>query len=63
MYHGLNVIASKDIDKEEELTLDYSSFLDEQMEAFVCTCGSPNCRTWIANGKSVPQVKAVKVLN
>ncbi len=60
IYHGLNVIACKDIEKFEELTLDYASFLDEQMEAFVCTCGSPNCRAWISNGKTEEKVKNIK---
>jgi SET domain len=44
IYDGLNVKASKPIKKGEELTLDYSSFLDEHMEPFQCRCGSPNCR-------------------
>lgn len=43
-YDGLNVIATRNILKGEELTLDYASFLDENMEPFNCQCGSPNCR-------------------
>ncbi|MEP7107558.1 MAG: SET domain-containing protein-lysine N-methyltransferase [Ferruginibacter sp.] len=43
-YEGLNVIAFRKILKGEELTLDYASFLDENMEPFNCQCGSPNCR-------------------
>lgn len=42
-YEGLNVIALRDIAKGEELTLNYASFLDENMESFVCQCGSPHC--------------------
>ncbi|TSA43381.1 MAG: SET domain-containing protein-lysine N-methyltransferase [Chitinophagaceae bacterium] len=42
-YDGLNVIATREITKGEELTLDYASFLDEYMEPFNCQCGSPNC--------------------
>jgi len=41
---GLNVIALRNIKKNEELTLDYSQFLDENMEPFNCKCSSPNCR-------------------
>jgi hypothetical protein len=41
---GLNVIALTDIAVNEELTLDYSQFLDENMEPFECKCGSPECR-------------------
>ncbi len=42
-YSGLNVIALRDIKKDEELTLHYASFLDETMEPFNCRCGAPNC--------------------
>lgn len=42
-YEGLNVVALRDIAKGEELTLNYASFLDENMESFVCQCGSPQC--------------------
>ena len=43
-YDGLNVVAIRRISKGEELTLDYASFLDENMEPFNCQCGSPGCR-------------------
>ena len=43
-YKGLNVVANKQIFAGEELTLDYTTFLDENMEAFMCCCGSKNCR-------------------
>ena len=43
-YDGLNVVALRTINRDEELTLDYASFLDEHMEPFKCQCGSPNCR-------------------
>ncbi|MES2775466.1 MAG: SET domain-containing protein-lysine N-methyltransferase [Bacteroidota bacterium] len=54
-YDGLNVIALRHIAKDEELTLDYSSFLDENMEPFECDCGSTNCRGHIA-GKRLNSV-------
>ena len=41
---GLNVVALTDIAVSEELTLDYSQFLDENMEPFECRCGSASCR-------------------
>lgn len=41
---GLNVVALTDISMNEELTLDYSQFLDENMEPFECKCGSSSCR-------------------
>ena len=43
-YRGLDVIALRTIKKDEELTLDYSSFLDHNMESFQCQCGEPGCR-------------------
>lgn len=44
VYDGLNLIALRTIEKEEELTLDYADLLDGTMQSFVCTCGSENCR-------------------
>ncbi len=41
---GLNVVALKNISRNEELTLDYSQFLNETMEPFECKCGSVNCK-------------------
>ncbi len=54
---GLNVIALRSIKKNEELTFDYSQFLDENMEPFECRCGSENCRGTISGvvGNSVSQ--------
>ncbi len=43
-YDGLNVKAVRLIEAGEELTLDYTLFLDENMTAFKCTCSAPNCR-------------------
>lgn len=47
-YDGLNVKVIKPLKKGEELTLDYTSFLDENMEPFICHCGSPECRGLIS---------------
>jgi D-alanine-D-alanine ligase-like ATP-grasp enzyme len=46
-YNGLNVLATREIAKGEELTLDYGSFLDQNMQSFTCTCGAANCRGFI----------------
>lgn len=43
-YEGLNVRATKNIKQGEELTLDYTTFLDKEMETFKCNCGAPNCK-------------------
>jgi D-alanine-D-alanine ligase-like ATP-grasp enzyme len=44
VYNGLNIAAIRDIKKDEELTVDYATFLDKNMEPFHCLCGSENCR-------------------
>ncbi len=49
-YSGLNVIATKEIETGEELTLDYTSFLNKEMESFICNCGAVNCKK-IIQGK------------
>lgn len=52
-YDGLNVIATRDIEPGDELTLDYALFLDETMEPFACQCGSKNCREMIFGTREV----------
>ncbi|MDQ6761313.1 MAG: SET domain-containing protein-lysine N-methyltransferase [Bacteroidota bacterium] len=49
-YAGLNVVASSAIKKGEELTLDYTCFLNNEMESFICNCGTVNCKK-IIQGK------------
>ncbi len=46
-FDGLNTIALRDIEINEELTFDYAGFLDKEMEPFECNCGSKNCRKLI----------------
>ncbi len=43
-FDGLNVLALRNIKKDEELTLDYAQFLDENMEPFQCQCSAASCR-------------------
>jgi D-alanine-D-alanine ligase len=50
-YDGLNLIALSDIQTDEELTLDYADLLDENLQAFECSCGSPNCRKTVSGTK------------
>ncbi|CAN5219768.1 hypothetical protein BH09BAC3_BH09BAC3_26540 [soil metagenome] len=50
-YEGLNVVATRDIAAGEELTLDYALFLDDNLEPFVCMCGSANCREVVSGAK------------
>ena len=56
-YDGLNVIAIQPVSRGQELTLDYSSFLDERMEPFQCRCGAVNCQGLITGipGNSITQ--------
>jgi D-alanine-D-alanine ligase len=44
VYNGLNVVATRAVAKDEELTLDYATFLDKNMQPFHCLCGASNCR-------------------
>ena len=46
-YEGLNVIALRKINAGEELTIDYTTFLNDAMESFICNCGSDNCKKLI----------------
>lgn len=61
-YDGLNVVALKDIQPGEELTLDYATFLDETMEPFECQCKSLHCRGTIVGtpGNSMEKREAQK---
>ncbi len=47
-FDGLNVIALREIAKEEELTLDYGTIVHPDMEPFACHCGQLECRKWIS---------------
>jgi D-alanine-D-alanine ligase-like ATP-grasp enzyme len=59
-YQGLNVVAMRPISKGEELTLDYATFLDENMEPFLCQCGSAKCREYISGAKRAKEKIAVE---
>lgn len=51
-FDGLDVLAVRNIRKDEELTLDYAQFLDENMEPFQCQCASSKCRGLIMGVKN-----------
>ena len=63
IYSGLNLIALRDIEAEEELTLDYADLLDDTIQPFVCTCGHPNCRKIISGraNNSITQREKISV--
>jgi len=50
-YNGLNVIATKNIKANEELTINYAHFLDETAQPFQCNCKSKNCMGLIKGKK------------
>ncbi len=52
VFDGLNVLATRNIKKGEELTLDYAEFLDQNMEPFQCQCVSSSCRGLIMGVKN-----------
>ena len=54
-FDGLNVVATRLISRDAELTLDYGAFLSDQSEPFTCHCNAAACRGTImgAKGNSV----------
>ncbi len=44
---GLDLVARRPITAGEALTMEYATFCGPEMEAFVCSCGAPNCRRQI----------------
>ena len=40
----LNVVARRDIQPGEQITLDYAMLYGEEMPLFECHCDSPTCR-------------------
>lgn len=42
--HSLNCIAARDIQRSEQLTIDFATFRDVTMKQFDCHCGTPSCR-------------------
>jgi D-alanine-D-alanine ligase-like ATP-grasp enzyme len=42
--HGLDVVARTDIDRGDEITLDYATFYNELMPSFECQCRERSCR-------------------
>jgi D-alanine-D-alanine ligase len=41
---GLNLVARRDIQPGQEITMDYATFCNERMEEFICSCGADECR-------------------
>jgi D-alanine-D-alanine ligase len=41
---GLDVVARRALQPDDEVTLDYATFFNEQMPSFECHCGTERCR-------------------
>ncbi len=41
---GLDVVARRDLEPGDEVTLDYATFCTEPMRSFECACGAARCR-------------------
>ena len=48
MHGQITFVAMRDINKDEELTVDYA-FIDNEDYSFKCTCGSEKCRKIITD--------------
>ena len=51
---GTTVIALRDIAAHDELTYDYSTYLNNPYERLRCFCGAANCRGVIGNFNTLP---------
>jgi D-alanine--D-alanine ligase len=46
-FQGLDVVTIRPVARGEELTFDYATVCNQDMEPFDCQCGAPNCRKQI----------------
>ena len=51
---GMRIFALRDIAAHEELTYDYSTYLNNPHERMRCLCGAANCRGVIGNFSALP---------
>jgi hypothetical protein len=51
---GMLILALRDIAAHEELTYDYSTYLNNPYESLRCLCGAANCRGVIGNFSTLP---------
>jgi D-alanine-D-alanine ligase len=47
-FSGLDIVARRDLKKNEQITLDYATYCGENMASFTCHCRSVGCRTTIS---------------
>lgn len=53
--NNTELIALRDIDKNKEITYDYSTTMDEDYWTMKCECNSKNCRKIIKDFKHLPK--------
>lgn len=52
---GTIILALRDIAEHEELTYDYSTYLNNPYESMRCQCGVASCRGMIGNFNTLPK--------
>lgn len=60
-FKNLFLIASRTIDKGEEITYDYFTSDWEDEDVFDCRCGSSNCRLLVNGFKNLTQEERLKI--
>lgn len=58
-----DVVAIRDIKKSDEITIDYSTTMDEDIWVMECQCGGDNCRRTIKDFKCLPRDLQKKYLS
>jgi hypothetical protein len=53
--HGAVILAIRHIAMHDEITFDYSTYLNNPYERIVCRCGSKTCRGVIGNFTTLPR--------
>jgi hypothetical protein len=53
--HGIVVVALRPIRMHEEVTFDYSTYLNNPYEHLICRCGAKECRGIVGNFDTLPK--------
>lgn len=55
---GLHLVAKRDIERDEEITMDYGAVIDEHdFDGFPCTCGASTCRGLVQSFRHLAPLK------
>jgi hypothetical protein len=52
--YGAMILAIRDIKVHDEITFDYSTYLNNPHESMICRCGANNCRGLVGNFTTLP---------